>query len=208
MENKKIEWGMEAVQLANEIADTTKDIGIPGIGIIGKFAQKFYNNYLVARFSNFCKNAQIDEDLISKIQNDENYSNCFYSVLETVRKTHSKIGLTVLALIYKDFWNNSEIIIPAMRSFSEISDSTILSFVELYESIPVDEDCIFLLVGEGDNKVFHHLYKDAVELINRNIFLQSAGMQPYGNAPIQGMKWEHTDLYYKYCIKANKYIYI
>lgn len=206
MENKKIEWGMEALQLANEIADATKDVGIPGIGIIGKFAQVFYNKHLVARFGNFCKNAKVDEDLISKIQNDENYSNCFYSVLETVRKTHSKIGLTVLALIYKDYWNNSEIIIPAMRSFSGISDNTILSFIELYESIPEEKNYIFLMEGEGESKIFHHLYRDAVELINRNIFLQSSSMQAYDNAPIQGMKWDHTDLYYKYCIEAKKYI--
>lgn len=206
MENEKIEWGMEAVQLASEIADATKDIGIPGIGIIGKFAQTFYNKYLIARFGNFCKNAQIDKDLLSKIQSDENYSNCLYSVLETVRKTHSNIGLTVLALIYKDYWNNSEIIIPAMRSFSEISDRTIFSFIELYESIPEDTDFLVFMEDENDGKVFHHLYRDAMELINRNIFLQSAGLHAYGNTAVQATKFDHTDLYYKYCVEAKKYI--
>ncbi len=206
MGNEKIEWGMEAVLLGSEIADVTKDIGIPGIGLIGKFAQTFYNKYLITRFGNFCKNAKIDYDLIKKIQNNENYSNCFYSVLETVRKTHSKLGLTAIALIYKDYWNNDEVLIPAMRSFSEISDRTILSFIELYESIPEDKNYIELSEIENGEKVFHHLYQDAVELINRNIFLQSAYTSINANMPIQGMKWGHTDLYYKYCINAKKYV--
>ena len=204
MQNNKIEWGKEIAQFASEVSDTAQDIGIPGISLIGKFAQAFYAKHMKKRFEEFCKNSEIDEDLIQKIQNDENYSNCFYSVLETVRRTHSKIGLIVLALLYKDYWNDENILIPAMRSFAEISDNTINAFIELYESIPDGKDYILLSETKDGENVFHHLYSEAVELINRNIFLQSAYTAMHANMPIQGTRFDHTDLYYKYCVKAKK----
>ncbi|NES99659.1 MAG: hypothetical protein F6K61_03615 [Sphaerospermopsis sp. SIO1G1] len=206
MQNKKIEWGMEIVQLTGEFADATGGNGIPGIGLIGKFAQVFYNHHLMKRFSDFCQNAEIDEELIEQIQEQENYSNYFYSVLETVRRTHSKLGLTSIALLYKDYWNNEKVLIPAMRSFSEISDQVLLAFIELYESIPNDKDYLVLNEIKDGEPIFHHLYPEGVELIIRNIFLQSSHAAMHNNGPIQGTKWEHTDLYYKYCIKAIKFV--
>lgn len=212
MENKKIEWTKEVVQLASEIADVSKDIGIPGVGIVGKFAQDFYNRYLISRFNDFCKNAEIDEDLLLKIQSNENYSNCFYSVLETVRKTHSKIGLIVLALIYKDHWENSEIIIQSMHSFSEISDNTLIEFIELYETIPEDKTFFMLVLNDPEyisptmEKEFNRRYPYAVELINRNIFLEPPRMENYSWNAIMGLKTEYSDLYYKYCVEAKKYV--
>ncbi|MCC5609979.1 hypothetical protein LC612_25200 [Nostoc sp. CHAB 5834] len=206
MQNKKIEWGIEIAQLASEVADSAEGIGVPGLGLIGKFAQEFYNRHLIKRFSDFCKNAEIDEDIIEKIQEEENYSNCFYSVLETVRRTHSKLGLITLALLYKDYWNNEKVLIPAMRSFSEISDQVLLAFIELYESIPKDKDYVDLYEIKDGERLFHHLYQEGVELIIRNIFLQSSHAAMHANGPIQGTRWEHTDLYYKYCIKARKFV--
>lgn len=206
MQNEKIEWGEEIAKLASEVSDVAGGTGVPGLSLIGKFAQRFYNRHLIKRFSNFCNNAEIDEELIEKIQKNENYSNCFYSVLETVRRTHSNLGLTTLALLYKDYWNDEKIIIPAMRSFSEISDQVLLAFIELYELIPEDKDYVDLYEVKDGKKVFHHLYQEAVELINRNIFLQSAYASMHENAPIQGTKWEHTDLYYEYCIAARKFV--
>lgn len=206
MQNEKIEWGIEVAQLASEVADAAEGIGVPGLGLIGKFAQEFYNRHLVKRFSDFCENAEIDEDLLEKIQENENYSNCFYSVLETVRKTYSKLGLIVLALLYKDYWNDKKVLIPAMRSFSEISDQVILVFIELYESIPEDKDYVDLYETKDRERAFHHLYQEGVELIVRNIFLQSSHAAMHANGPIQGTRWEHTDLYYKYCIKARELV--
>jgi hypothetical protein len=206
MENKKIEWGMEAVQLGSEVANLASGVGIPGIGLIGKFAQGFYNRYMISRFDNFCNNVEIDEELIQKIQDNENYSNCFYSVLETVRKTHSKLGLTALALLYKDHWDNAKILTPAMRSFSEISDEIILAFISLYESIPEDKNYLELSETDGKEKVFHHLYEEAVELIGRGFFVQSAYSSMHANMPIQGMKFDHTDLYYRYCVRAKEFV--
>lgn len=206
MQNEKIEWGKEAAQFASEVSDAAKDVGIPGIGLIGKFAQTFYANWMKSRFEDFCKNAEIDEDLIKKVQNDEGYSNCLYSALEAVRRTHSKIGLTALALLYKDYWSNEKILIPAMRAFAEISDQTVLAFIELYESIPEGKDYIVLSEVKDGEKVFHHLYTDAVELINRNVFMQSTYTSMNANMPIQGTRFEHTDLYYKYCVEAMKRI--
>lgn len=215
MENKKIEWTKEVVQLANEIADVSKDIGIPGVGIVGKFAQDFYNRYLISRFNDFCKNAEIDEDLLLKIQSNENYSNCFYSVLETVRKTHSKIGLIVLALIYKDHWENSEIIIQTMRSFSEISDNAIIAFIELYESIPEGYPDFYMVLDKNNDpshldsnqlEKFDRQYQYAVELINRTIFLEAPILEVHSIKALRGLKIEYTDLYYQYCIEAKKYV--
>ena len=203
---KKIEWGIEVVQLASEVVDATGGMGVPGINLFGKFAQNFYNRHLVKRFDDFCRNAEIDNRLIEQIQENENYSNCFYSLLETVRKTHSKLGLIVLALLYKDYWDNEKVLIPATRSFSEISDPVLLGFIELYKSIPKDKDYVDLYEMKDGERVFHHLYPEGVELIIRNIFLQSSSSAMHANGPIQGTKWEYTDLYYKYCIKAVKYL--
>jgi hypothetical protein len=204
MQDEKIEWGKEVVQFASEVSDAAKDAGIPGIGLIGKFAQTFYAKRMKSRFEDFCKNAEIDEDLINRVQDDEGYSNCLYSALETVRRTHSKIGLTALALLYKDYWNNEKILIPAMRAFAEISDQTILAFIELYESIPEGKDYIILSEVKDGETVFHHSYPEAVELINRNVFMQSAYTSMHANMPIQGTRFDHTDLYYKYCVEAIK----
>jgi hypothetical protein len=206
MQNERLEWGTEVIQFVSEVADTAGGLGVPGLGLIGKFAQVFYNRHLIKRFDDFCRNAEIDEDLIEKIQENEDYSNCFYSVLETVRRTHSSLGLATLALIYKDYWNDGEILIPAMRSLSEISDQVLIAFIELYESIPEDVDYLYLHENKDGNEVFHHLYREAVELINRNIFLQSSSISMHSNAPIQGTKWAHTDLYYKYCRKAKNLV--
>ena len=133
MNNKNIENFSILAQYANELA---KDSGVPGISLIGHFSQVFYNKYLASRFEKFAKDAEIDERMLNDILENENYSNYLYSALETVRRTHSKLGLIALALLYKDYWNNADILISAMRAFAEISNKQILSFVELYESIP------------------------------------------------------------------------
>lgn len=206
MENEKISWSIEAIQLTNELAGMAKDIGVPGIGLVGRFTQHFYSKYLLSRFDKFARDANLDEELLEKLLKNESYSNCFYSVLETVRRTHSQLGLIVLALIYKDYWNDPDIIVPAMSSFSEISDSTINAFIELYDSIPEDKNYLELhLIIDGE-KVFHNRYKEAVELINRNIFIQSAYSGMAANMPIQGMKWDNTEMYYKYCTEAKKIV--
>jgi hypothetical protein len=203
MQNENFEWGKEALQTANDLAELTEHSGIPGIGLLGKFVQKFYDYYLKQRFEEFCQTAQVDSSLIAKIQENEDYSNCFYSILETVRRTHSKLGLTALALLYKDYWNDEKILIPAMRSFAEISDQVLLGFIELYESIPEDKNHINLYLEKDGQDVFHPLYQEAVELINRNIFLHSSHASMHASAPIQGIRWNHTDLYYRYCVKAR-----
>lgn len=97
MSNKKIEWGKEIAQTGSEIADAAKDVGIPGIGLLARFAQKLYDKYLQGRFERFIADAEVDDDFLDKITSDENYSNCFYAILETVRQTHSRLGLIALA---------------------------------------------------------------------------------------------------------------
>jgi hypothetical protein len=94
---KKIEWGKEVVQAYSDITQLTKDVGIPGIGLVARFAQHFYDKHLQKRFERFVFEAEVDQELIDKILSDESYSNCFYAVLETVRQTHSKIGIGALA---------------------------------------------------------------------------------------------------------------
>lgn len=185
---------METLQLVSDAAEMVAGSGVPGIGLIGMFAQNFYNQHLKKRFEDFCTNAEIDNDLIQKIQKNENFSNCFYAVLETVRRTHSKLGLTTLALIYKEHWNDEKVLIPAMRSFAEISDQVLEAFIELYESIPEGQDYVDLYQVEDGDKIFHESYQEGVELINRNIFLQSSYPALHLSGPIQGTKFEHTDL--------------
>ena len=115
MHDKKIEWGKEIVQAGSDIATLAKDVGIPGIGLLAKFAQRFYDKHLQKRFAKFLSDAEVNEEMINKISADENYSNYFYAALETVRQTHSKIGVVALALIYKDHWNDEAYLIAAMR---------------------------------------------------------------------------------------------
>lgn len=203
MQNSNFEWGKEILQTTNDLAELAEYTGVPGVGLLGKFLQNFYDYCLRQRFEDFCKTAQIDNDLIREIQENEDYSNCFYSILETVRRTHSKLGLTALALLYKNYWNDEKVLIPAMRSFAEISDQVLIAFIELYESIPEGEKHINLYAEKDGQEVFHPLYQEAVELINRNIFLHSSHTSMHASAPIQGIRWGHTDLYYRYCIKAR-----
>jgi len=202
MPNNKIEWGKEIVQAGSDAAGLAKDVGIPGVGLLAKFAQHFYDKHLQKRFEKFVSDAEVDEELISKVSADETYSNCFYGILETVRQTHSKVGLVALALIYKDHWDDETCLIAAMQSFSQVSDATLRAFVLLYEAIPADQNYLTLMMQKGEEEHFHDLYNEAVELIRRNFFVMSSGAGMHANGPVQGMKWEQTDSYYGYCKAA------
>ena len=202
MQNKKIEWGKELVQAGSDVAALAKDVGIPGVGLLARFAQHFYDKHLHKRFEKFVSDAEIDEDFISKVSADETFSNCFYGILETVRQTHSKIALVALALVYKDHWNDEPYLIAAMQAFAQVSDATISAFISLYESIPKDKNYLFLEVRKGDESHFHSLYGEAVELISRKFFVMSVGGGIHANGPAQGMKWDHTDSYCAYCKSA------
>lgn len=199
----KIEWGKEIAQTGNDIADLAKDVGVPGIGLIARFAQHFYDKHLQKRFEKFVADAEVDQGLIDKIVSSESYSNCFYAVLEAVRQTHSKIGVTALALIYRDHWNNEAYLIAAMQSFSQIGDQTVEAFITLYEAIEADKNYLILKVHKDGEGHFHDLYNEAVELIRRNFFVMSTGSGMHANGPVQGMKWDHTDSYYSYCQAAK-----
>jgi hypothetical protein len=102
--------------------------------------------------------AEVVQELIDKILSEESYSNCFYAVLEMVRKTHSKIGTCELALIYRDHWNDERYLIGAMQSFSQISDKTIEAFLDLYDEIPAEQDYLTLMVQKNREGHFHDLY--------------------------------------------------
>lgn len=198
-----IEFFTECFQYANELA---KDSRIPGVGLVGYFAQHFFDMYLRSRFQKFVDAVGIDVDFLNKVVNDENYSNCLYSALETVRRTHSKIGLAVIAMIYKDHWNNPDFLIPAVKAFAEISDKTVKTFVKLYESIPEEKGFLELTEYKDGEKFFHSDYNEAVELIIRNIFVQTSYTGMAQNMPIQGMIWDHTKEYYRYCKDAIAFV--
>ena len=204
MDKKKlIDFSTECFQYANELV---KDSRVPGIGLVGYFSQHFFDMYLRSRFQEFVNAVGIDVEFLNKIVDDENYSNCLYSALETVRRTHSKIGLAVIAMIYKDHWNDPDFMIPAVKAFAEISDKTVKTFVNLYESIPEEKGFLELTVLKDGERIFHPDYNEAVELINRNIFVQTSYMGMAQNMPIQGMIWDHTKVYYRYCKDAIAFI--
>lgn len=203
MGKRKIEWGKEIAQTGSEIASLSTDVGVPGIGLIARFAQHFYDKHLQNRFERFVAETEIDEDLIDQILSNDNYSNCFYAVLEAIRQTHSKVGLTALALIYRDHWNDEAFLIAAMQAFSQISDGTIEAFIVLFETIPEDKNYLELRIQKNGEGYFHDLYNEAVELIRRNFFVMSTGAVMLANGPVQGMKLDHTESYYAYC-KAAK----
>lgn len=206
MSNKRIEWGKEIAQAGNDVAELAKDAGVPGIGLLATFAQHFYEQHLQKRFSKFLSDAEVDQEMIGKILADENYANHFYAALETVRQTHSKIGVAALALIYKDHWNDEVYLIAATRAFSQVSDRTLEAFLSLYESIQPDKNYLELRIRKGDEDYFHDLYNEGVELIGRNFFVLSSGASMVANGPIQGMKWAHTDSYYQYCRAAKAHV--
>lgn len=196
---KIIDTSTELAQYLNELA---RDSGVPGIGLVGHFCHVFVNKYLESRFKKFLEDAAVDEAFLCKILKNEDYSNCLYSSLETVRRTHSKLGLAVLALIYRDYWDKPDFLISAMRAFAEISDNTIRRFVELYESVIKKGGVIDLFFIKRKDADFYSEYKDGVELINRNFFLQTTCMRVGNNNPIQGTVWKNTEIYYKYCKEA------
>ena len=194
-----IDIATELAQYANELA---KDSGVPGVSLVGHFSRIFFDKYLESRFKKFLEDASVDDTFLLKIVKNEDYSNCLYSSLETIRRTHSKLGLAALALIYKDYWNKPDFLISAMKAFAEISDNTIRTFIELYESV-VHEDGVLDLFGiKGKDGDFYSGYKEGVELINRNFFLQTTCMRVGDNNPIQGMVWKNTKIYYEYCKQA------
>ena len=194
-----IDVATELAQYANELA---KDSGVPGIGLVGHFCHVFFDKYLESRFRKFLDDASIDNAFLLKILKNEDYSNCLYSSLETIRRTHSKLGLTVLALIYKDYWDNPDFLISAMRAFAEISNNTIRTFIELYESVAPKDGVLDLFRIKTKDGDFYSSYKEGVELINRNFFLQTTCMRVGGNNPIQGTVWKSTKIYYEYCKQA------
>ena len=194
-----IDVATELAQYANELA---KDSGVPGIGLVGHFCHVFFDKYLESRFRKFLDDASIDNAFLLKILKNEDYSNCLYSSLETIRRTHSKLGLTVLALIYKDYWDNPDFLISAMRAFAEISNNTIRTFIELYESVAPKDGVLDLFRIKTKDGDFYSGYKEGVELINRNFFLQTTCMRVGGNNPIQGTVWKNTKIYYEYCKQA------
>ena len=201
MQDKIINWSKEIV---NTGCDVT---GIPGFELVFKFIQHFYDKHLQNRFKKFILDAEVDMEMIDKILKNETYSNCFYAILEAVRQTNSKHGVVSLALIYKDHWNDESYLIAAIRSFSQISDKVIEAFIILYESIPNNVNYLNLRINKDDGRYFHDLYNEAVELISRNFFVTSTGACMQANAPVQGMKWEHTDSYYQYCKAATNLIH-
>ncbi len=202
MDRSKIEWGKEIAQTGSEVAELAKDVGVPGIGLIARFAHTFYEKHLQNRFEKFISDTGIDEAFIEKVISDENYANFLYATLETIRQTHSKAGLIALSLIYKDKWNDEAYLIHALHSFSQISDASINAFISLYESIPENQNYLVLKVKKGEVHDFHDHYDEAIELIKRNFFVMSTGMEMWANGPVQGMKWTHTDSYYSYCKAA------
>lgn len=205
MNNKKIARGMDVVQAGSDLSQLAQETGVPGVGLLGRFAQHFYQRHLQKRFETFASEAAVDQSMIDMILSDENYSNYFYATLETVRQTHSKVGLAALALIYKEHWNDEDYLMAATRAFSQVSDKTLNAFISLYDSIPQDSATLELRVkARGDEYVFHNLYNEAVELIARNFFVLSTGATMHANGPVQAMKWEHTDSYYAYCVKAKQ----
>ncbi len=201
MQDKKIDLGKEIIKTGGKVA------GIPGVELIIMFVQHFLDKHLKKRFAKFISDAEVDMEMIDKILKNETYSNCFYAILETVRQTHSKLGVVALALIYKDHWNDESYLIAAIRSFSQISDKVIEAFIILYESIPNEKNYLNLRNHKDKVGYFHELYNEAVELISRNFFVTSTGACMQANAPVQGMKWEHTDSYYQYCKAARNLIY-
>lgn len=206
MSNKKIEWGKEIAQTGSDLAELAKDAGVPGVGLLAKFAQHFYEEHLQKRFSKFLSDAEVDQEMIEKILADENYANHFYAVLEAVRQTHSKIGVVALALIYKNHWNDELYLVAATRAFSQISDSTLEAFLLLYDSIQPGKSYLVLQTKRGEATHFHELYSEAVELIGRGFFVLSNGFQALLNGPVQGMKWVHTESYYNYCRQAKAHV--
>lgn len=197
--DERIDVSTELAQYVNELA---KDSGVPGIGLVGHFCHIFFDKYLESRFKKFLEDASVDEAFLCKITKNEDYSNCLYSSLETIRRTHSKLGLTVLALIYKDYWDEPDFLISAMQAFAEISDNTIRSFIELYESVVKKDGVLDLFSVKRKDGDFYSGYKEGVELINRNFFLQTTCMRLGENNPIQGTVWKNTEIYYKYCKEA------
>ena len=194
-----IDASTELAQYVNELA---KDSGVPGIGLVGHFCHIFFDKYLESRFKKFLEDASVDETFLCKITKNEDYSNCLYSSLETIRRTHSKLGLTALALIYKDYWDKPDFLISALQAFAEISDNTIRSFIELYESVVKKDGVLDLFSVKRKDGDFYSGYKEGVELINRNFFLQTTCMRLGENNPIQGTVWKNTEIYYKYCKEA------
>ena len=190
--------GDKAVDTLNEANNTN----LLGLGLIAGFCGIFYTKYLANRFRKFVDDAEVDYELIQKINKSESYSNCFYAILETVRQTNSKIGLTALALIYKDHNEDQSYIMSAAQAFSQISDDTLRAFVTLYECIPPERNHLILKTMKDGEAVFDPHYNEAVELIRRNFFVSSEGPSSYANGPIQGMKWLHTESYYRYCKEA------
>lgn len=197
MTSEKKEYVMEVLKTSAEVA------GIPGAGLVEKLINTSLQKLIKKRLSDFINKADIDEKFIEKVLENEEYSNCLYAAFETVRQTHSKIGLVAIALIYKDHWKDDNgYLIAAMRAFSQISDKTIYAFVSLYDGITEDESLELVVDRSSEGASFHPLYEEAVELIQRNFFIMASAMEPFKSAPIKGRKWDNTESYYRYCKEA------
>jgi hypothetical protein len=93
-----LETVKDAIQGVAEVAS------VPGSGLVVLGAQQVFDAILRKRFDAFLRNANVDQHMLDTIASDETHSTHLYAALETVRQTHSKLGLIALALMYRDHW--------------------------------------------------------------------------------------------------------
>ncbi len=199
--SKAIKQGMDTVKAICEITGHN----IPGLDMLAQFMQEHNNNYLCEKLRKFCATAELDPEFIVEVVKNEDQASCLFAAIDTTLHSHSKLGLIALALIYKNHWNNPDFLIPATTAFYKVSNVTLIAFIELYEGIDQDKGYLELLVKVDGVRQFHPKYNEAVELIRRNFFVQTICASNYENAPMQGMKWDHTEKYYDYCVLAKSY---
>ncbi|NNP73097.1 hypothetical protein A7P53_11015 [Acinetobacter defluvii] len=195
-----------------ESLTTITDVGIevlsdgtPIISPIYKLFQAGQQAFIQNRINGFIKAASIEQSTLEKIIHDEDYTNILFLSLDVVSRTTCKIAIASLALIYKNYNEDTAIIKRALRAFKEIDDITLSVFEKIYESYTDTEEALHFTEQRDEGLYFINEYDEVLDLINRGFFSQVASSQNLVTKfrPLSAIKNPSTDLFYQ-AIKEAK----
>lgn len=191
------------------LSDLSIDVLSEGVPIVTPVYKLFLAGqqvYISKRIDQFLASADIEEAILEKIINDEDYTNILFLSLDTVARTTSKLAIISLALIYKTYYEDKDFIKKSLKAFKEIDDITLGAFEKIYERHNGSEDLFELIETRGGEKFFIQEYDEFLDLIHRGFFRQVSSAQAIVTqfSPISAMKNSSTDIFYQILQQAKE----
>lgn len=185
---------------------------LPFIRSVKKICEAGYRHHLEEKVDMFLVNAISDENFVDSLEINQNLKNILFEALEAVRRTHSKIAVLTIALIFKAYHSKPDFLVPALRDFAELDDLTLKFFHKLY----IEGACRAKQEGSA-YKIFIYNPSLATEisvseavgyamgndLIRRNFFLPDFASSRLGGGLYFGV-YEKSEIYFTHVNSALK----